>query len=147
VLGLLCRGLQRAGRGKKLIEAAELLARGHLQIDRDDDLDDQPHDDQANALAALGLVLDGEGTPPVPEDEFHLWPEHERALHCYLACQSQWRRDFGDRIGLDYQGVQAVIARRFRLQGSEADELFCQLQAMERAALDEWARQHAARHR
>lgn len=77
-------------------------------------------------------------TPP-----FHLWPEHVPAIELWGAVQTQWRHGFNGPTGLDYAGVRIVIAQRpkWRRRGRR---LFGELQIMERATLEEWARRRDA---
>lgn len=132
--------MRRAGQGKKLSDAARLLARGELTFGAGSEDADRTARDEA--LAAFGLVLEGEAA--VAQDPpFHLWPEHVPALELWGAVQTQWRHGFAGPVGLDYAGVEAAL----RLQStprSERGERFAELRIMERAALEEWARRRAA---
>lgn len=88
----------------------------------------------------MGLVLEA---PPLGSDPrvVYLWPQNIPAWNLWMRVQTQWHcagMD-GRRTGLDYAGVQACmglagIPRKLRA------EVFALLQAMEGAALDEWAR-------
>ncbi|WP_119157431.1 DUF1799 domain-containing protein [Caldimonas tepidiphila] len=118
------------------MEAARLWARGELRTGHDDE--PAPEDRIAAALAAVGLVAEGE---VVRDEPFYLWPEHVAALQLWNQVQTQWRVGLAGRTGFDYPGIEVVMRRRFRLRGREADERFAELQIMERAALAEWARQ------
>ncbi|MDP4300341.1 DUF1799 domain-containing protein [Leptothrix discophora] len=93
----------------------------------------------------------GEGGQPcaIAERErtpWHLWPDNVRAWGIWCAVQTQWRVGMAGATGLDYAGVWRVIesagiARRRR------DAVFESLQAMERVALEEWARKGSQRAR
>lgn len=81
------------------------------------------------------------GLPPGYEEElaeggaeiFEYWPENEDALCAFLLCQTQWvYHGMGGRIGLNYSGVELVIARH---KFDNPDEVFCDVQRMEFAAL------------
>ena len=71
---------------------------------------------------------------------FHLWPEHEPALHLWHLVCTQWREGFGGRTGLDYASVQCVL-RDEGLRGKQRRERFAELRVMEFAALAAWAEQ------
>lgn len=53
----------------------------------------------------------------------------------FLACQTQWRTGPAKVIGLDYAGVEVVIARRAM---EVTPETFEGLQVMEYAVLEAW---------
>jgi hypothetical protein len=128
-------GLRRARQGKKLTEAARLLARGELDVTTDHT--ESPDDEQDAALAAFGLQLaDDDRTR---DRTFCLWPEHRRVLDLWFRVQTQWRVGMAGPTGLDYQGVEAAI-RMSRLAGPRrVPVLLADLQIMERAALAAWA--------
>lgn len=133
----------RQGQGKKLAEAARLLARGEL-TSTDHDAPPEDSDDQAaSALAAFGLVaVDprgrelGHGRPI-----FHLWPEHQAAFDLFLLCSTQWRHGAMGATGLDYAGIEALIRLRRLARPRHVPRLFAELQVLERATLAEWSRQ------
>jgi hypothetical protein len=131
-------GLRRARQGKKLTEAARLLARGELDVTTDHT--ESPDDEQDAALAAFGLRLDDDDAH-TRDRTFHLWPEHRRVLDLWFRVQTQWRVGMAGPTGLDYQGVEAAI-RMSRLAGPRrVPVLLADLQIMERAALAAWAEQ------
>ena len=132
--------MRRQGQGKKLIEAARLLARGDLHLPSHDDA--PPEQEINDALAAFGAVLDDSAAPP-EEEPFWLWPEHAPALDLWFAVQTQWRYSFAGATGLCYAGVQATMEQR-RVRSSRRSRLFGELQTMERAALAVWAERRAA---
>jgi hypothetical protein len=128
------------GQGKKLIEAARLLARGELTLHSDAD---DPPSDLDDALAAFGLVLDDDPDDP----RFHLWGENREALHTWLGVQTQWRVGMGGPTGLDYAGVEAYLRMRAVRAPARRARLLLELQVMERATLEEWQRMQAERDR
>lgn len=131
----------RPGQGKKLIEAARLLARCELTLHSDAD---EPPSDLDEALAAFGLVADvGDSGPPL----FHLWPEHREALDFWFGVQTQWRVGMAGATGLDYAGVEAYLRMRQVAAPARRVRLLHELQVMERATLDEWHRMAAERDR
>lgn len=119
---------------KKLSEAARLLARGQLRFD--DDRTASPEVEIDRALALLGLYV--EGGISLDSDEFWLWPENEEPFLFWLSVQTQWNVGMGGPTGLNYQGVEICMRRR-AIRAGERNRLFELVQAMERAALDEWA--------
>lgn len=69
-------------------------------------------------------------------DAFEVMPANWAALGAWLACETQWTTAGGGMagliwLGLNYAGVDVVL-RRLGLQ----DDVFVDLQVMERAALD-----------
>jgi hypothetical protein len=132
VLPVLSQGCR--GSRKKLSEAARHLARGHLRFD--DERAASPEVEIDRALALLGLYV--EGGISLDSDEFWLWPENEQAFLFWLSIQTQWQVGMAGPTGLNYQGVEICMRRR-PVPPRERNQLFEQVQAMERAALDEWA--------
>lgn len=126
-------GVRRARQGKKLTEAARLLARGELDVTTDHA--ESPDDEQDAALAAFGLQLAERGQDRV----FHLWPEHRRVLDLWFSVQTQWRVGMAGPTGLDYQGVEACIRMSRIAPPRRVPTLLAELQIMERAALAAWA--------
>jgi len=123
------------------MEAARLWARGELRTD--DDTEPRPEDLASAALAAFGLFAEGGAEAAVRDEPFYLWPEHVAALQLWGAVQTQWRVGMAGPTGLDYVGVEALLRLR-GIRGRERVERFAELQAMERAALEEWARRRDA---
>lgn len=74
------------------------------------------------------------------ELDFLVEKDNWKTLLVFLACQTQWKRDFvgmdGTLVwkGLDYPGI-AVVIRMQGYRGQEAREIFDGLQVMEAAAL------------
>ncbi len=120
-----------------------MLARGELDLHTHADPPPESDDEAAAALAAFGLALDDDlGRPR--EQVFRLWPEHVRTLEVWLACATQWRVGPLGATGLDYAGIEAMFRIRRLADEQDAPQLFHELQLMERATLNEWARQRAA---
>lgn len=71
------------------------------------------------------------------EDEsFEVWPENAETVATFMALQTQWRiGPMGGYLGLDYPGMQSVLAMRGVKKGKAQRRMFDDLQAMERAAL------------
>lgn len=136
------------GQGKKLSEAARLLARGELQIGLEPETTTSTTDAEEldESLAAFGLVLE---QPPADDrpPPYYLWPEHEPVLGLWLQVQTQWRVGMNGATGLDYAGVQALVAMRQLATPEQLPELIEGLQIMERATLNEWAEQAERRAR
>lgn len=111
-----------------------MQARGQLQIGQGN----EPAADEfmAEALASLGLYCEDENV--VDEEEFWLWPENEEAWWLWCAVQTQWVVGMAGPVGLSYPGVEACLRMR-GLPALKVPELFGLIQAMESAALEEWA--------
>lgn len=110
------------------------MARGHLRFP--DTGQPEPDDAVTDALAAFGL----ETQDAVPaDDDFYLWPENVAIFNLWLAVQTQWNTDTGQRTGLDYAGVVACMGV-MQLRKKDRQEHFYCLQQMERATLDEWSK-------
>jgi hypothetical protein len=93
--------------GKKLAEAARLLARGDLN-DGNEDKKDAEHLDTVAEVFGLDL----EGAARRSARIFWLWPENVLAWNVFLACGTQWRHGFGGPTGLDYSGVEHVMRQQ-----------------------------------
>lgn len=109
-----------------------LWARGDLRIPDPDEPEPEVFLD--DAFKAFKLVPEGDLDV---EEAYALWPENIRAFNLWLSVQTQWHTDSGYRTGLDYQGVEICI-RNFGIPRKLRSEYFLTLQALERAALDEW---------
>ena len=74
------------------------------------------------------------------EEPIEVWPEHERAMGFFIDyCQTQWRAaGMGGYTGLDYTAVLAAIQFE-EPDKAQAKELFEQIRAIERGALEELA--------
>lgn len=68
-----------------------------------------------------------------------VWPENWPAFTLFCTVQTQWRHASGGMgaaaTGLDYAAVLAVMAR-MKLSDEAHDDLFADLQVLERAALE-----------
>lgn len=78
------------------------------------------------------------------DSRFGVWAENVEVLNMFLRLGTQWRYRpdaLGGRrpAGFDYAGVAAALALMGVKRGRRA-EVFSDLQEMELAALDEWAR-------
>jgi len=112
------------------------MARGQLQFEAEGR--SKPSDEIAEALAAFGLQCEDDTI--LDEDEFWLWPENEGALAFWCAVQTQWTVGMAGVIGLNYSGVESCMRMR-GISKRERPALFALIQAMERAAMNEWAAQ------
>lgn len=121
------------GQGKKLTEAARLLARRELYIPGQED--DEQNDQVDEALAAFGLVADRSGAAQPADDEFALWPEALPVFNLFQACSTQWRHGPMGPTGFDYMGIRCSPAFR-RLARDQRESVFEDLCIMERAWLD-----------
>jgi uncharacterized protein YbdZ (MbtH family) len=111
------------------------LAGGQLRFPA---ADDSPAAERLEADAAgFGFYVVGDDRPV--EEQFYLWPENCGIWELWLSVQTQWHTDNGIRTRLDYTGVQVVMNNH--PIGKNRLTYFKTLQAMEFAALDEWAKQ------
>jgi hypothetical protein len=93
-------------------------------------------------MAAFGLVEDAATTDTAAAgDVVYLWPCNVRVWGIWQRIQTQWRSGMGGREGLDYHGVCAYLREVERIKPRRFADAFKCLQAMEFAALDEWAKQ------
>ena len=111
------------------------MARGQIEFG-ESKKDDEDHAD--DALAALGLCI--EGGLELEQDEYWLWPENDEAFSIWLAIQTQWNVGMAGATGLLYPGVETFLRMR-GLKKKIRQEMFLLIQLMERACLEEWARQ------
>ncbi len=82
-------------------------------------------------------------------DDYEVWDVNWTSLKAFLACDTQWRISVAFhrgaevrrvRHGLDYSGVDVVLARLYgHLKAKARRVLFEDLMAMEAAALDAFA--------
>ncbi len=111
------------------------MARGQIEFGSSERADT----DRANdALAALGLYA--EGGLELKQDEYWLWPENDEAFGFWLSVQTQWNAGMGGATGLNYPGVETCLRMR-GLKKKARQQMFLLIQMMERACLEEWARQ------
>lgn len=128
--------------GKKLAQAARLWASG--QLDTHQDARDD-HDHETDALAIFGLVADAatddDAADKPPANTFYLWPECVPLWGIWQRCQTLWRCGMNGRDGLDYAGLTAYLREVERIKPRAFVESFRCIQAMEIAALNEYAKQ------
>lgn len=105
----------------------EFEGAGHAEVEHAND-----------ALAALGLQVDGDLV--TQQDEYWLWPENDEAFGFWLSIQTQWNAGMGGATGLNYPGVEVCLRLR-GLRKKVRQHMFLLIQMMERACLEEWARQ------
>ena len=65
---------------------------------------------------------------------FEIWPENWPAFALFCKVQTQWRVGMAGPTGLDYTPLLALMAR-MNLSDADHDELFDDVQTLERAAL------------
>ena len=65
-----------------------------------------------------------------------IWPEQEEVYTLFRALDTQWDYSFDGRTGFKYQ-VLPELWRRLRIPPERRDQVFIDLQVMERAALEE----------
>lgn len=73
--------------------------------------------------------------------EPEVWPDCWPAVRVFIAMDTQWRSGMGGPTGLDYAALPEVW-RRLKVPPSERDDLFADLQVLERAALGEMRKRH-----
>ncbi len=78
-------------------------------------------------------------------DTFFLWPCNVQLWSLWWRIQTQWVVDDGRKSGLNYESVIKYLKEVVRIRPRKMPEVFCCLQAMERAAIDEWDKQRAER--
>jgi hypothetical protein len=64
-----------------------------------------------------------------------IWPEHEEVYSLFRALDTQWDCGAGGPIGFKYQ-VLPELWRRLKISPERRDQVFFDLQVMERAALE-----------
>lgn len=67
-------------------------------------------------------------------DAVQVWPDNLPAVTVFLAMSTQWRMGAVGPTGLDY-GALREVWQRTRTPPSQRDEVFAQLQIIEREAL------------
>lgn len=125
--------MARRGQPKKLTDAARHWAGANA-----------PRGDVAADLRAQGIPEEALATLPEPSDPdcdvCEVWEDNWPAVLAFLACQTQWRREFAGMSGvlvwqgLDYPALISVI-RLHGHRGQSALAIFEQVQVMEGAAL------------
>jgi len=92
-------------------------------------------------MAAFGLVADVPDAASSSSDKVYLWPCNVRVWGLWQPIQTLWRSSMGGREGLDYSGLAVYLREVARIKPRHFTETFQLIQAMESAALDEWAKQ------
>jgi hypothetical protein len=92
-------------------------------------------------MAVFGLVADVPDDTPSTGDKVYLWPCNVRVWGLWQRIQTLWRSNAGGREGLDYSGLAVYLRSVARIKPRHFAETFQLIQAMETAALDEWAKQ------
>lgn len=81
-------------------------------------------------LKAFGLYVELE-----EPESFDVYEENEQAIDAFLAVSTQWKfNPAGHPIGLDYQGVQALLGL---YEIEDKKQVFLDMQIMERTVLKE----------
>lgn len=132
------------GQGKKLAQAARLWARGQLQTSTLNQSESDADEAFDEALAAFGLQRSEAGdsdaaAPDVVQDVFYLWPCNVLVFRLWGKLRTQWRAGPVGHTGLDYASVIAYMRSVARIPSKQWNDTFAGLQAMEAAALQEWA--------
>ena len=68
-------------------------------------------------------------------ESVEVWPENHTAFNLFCTMQSQWYVGAAGATGLNYLVLLALMAR-MKLSDEDHDDLFADLQVLERAALD-----------
>lgn len=68
------------------------------------------------------------------DDAFEVWPENWQAVELFTILETQWYVGLGGATGLNYL-VALELIDRMKLDQTDADLLFADLRAMEKAAL------------
>ena len=89
----------------------------------------------------MGLEVQASDAPREPDPIYYIWPENVPLWSLWFRLQTQWRIGAGGREGLDYAGVSAYMQNVARIKPRHFAQAFACIQAMECAALDEWAKQ------
>ncbi|MGY8903204.1 MAG: DUF1799 domain-containing protein [Burkholderiales bacterium] len=122
--------------GKKLAQAARLLARGDL-LNEQEAKQHASNQELDTALAAFGLFAEGPAASPAALPTFSLWPENLPLWQFWMQLQSQWRVGLQGPEGLDYAGVWSVLNNTVRPR--QRRRYFSAIQAMEFASLQGYA--------
>jgi hypothetical protein len=135
---------------KKLAQVARIQARGLLHLPRNNEAQDDASDaaEFDEALAAFGLQPAEQGDAPQGEGDLqpcYLWPCNVRTFKVWQGVQTQWRTSSGmdglHRTGLCYTAVYTYMREVLRIRPTKRywHEVWAGLQAMEIAAINEWA--------
>ena len=97
-------------------------------------------------MKALGLTPDmlaGGAATEAAASEVTVWPELAPALELFCSLQTQWRTGVAGPTGLDYGALTPPLLTALGLTARRLRELWPDLQAMERAALELFAERSA----
>ena len=72
---------------------------------------------------------------------YYIWPENVRLWQIWQHCQTLWRVGVQGREGLDRPGLWTQLHEVDRIKPRKSKEVWGCMLAMERAALDVWAKQ------
>lgn len=78
------------------------------------------------------------------EQTVEIWPDCLPAFNVFQAMSTQWRISMNGPTGLDYN-VLPELWKRLGIKKKDRDQVFADLQEMERAALTVMARQREMR--
>jgi hypothetical protein len=123
------------------MEAARLWARGELTNEH---TDDQSAAEVDEAMAAFGLVREGDVVPK--RAPFYLWPDNLEAWALFIACNGEWRGG-QHREGLDKPGVEIVMRDICDIPPRRRRQRMRDIHLMEGAALKAWGELRAEQSR
>lgn len=87
------------------------------------------------------MLAEGFKAEDYEEEPLGVWAENWEAVAFFIdCCGTQWRHGFGGPTGLDYTAVLAAL-RTLRLPRDRFQELYADVRTLERAALEEMARE------
>lgn len=100
----------------------------------------------AENMRALGLTPDQlqQAEGPASAGPIELWPDLADAFDLFLALQTQWRTGVAGPTGLDYSALTTPVLTALGCTARRLRELWPDLQAFERAALELFAERAAA---
>lgn len=93
----------------------------------------------AAELAAFGLSP----ADYAAETPIEVWPEHWPAFQLFATAQTQWTVGFGGPVGLHYPSLYPLIDRHAGQDATQWQELFADIQTLEREALSIFREQAA----
>ena len=125
---------------KKLALGVRLWASGQLETPHEADDADEEVDAAMVAFNLQRETSDEEDAEPDYET-YYLWPCNVEVWSLWWRIQTQWRVGAQGREGLNYPGVTDYLRNVARIRPRKMAQVYGCIQAMERAALDEWAKQ------
>lgn len=87
------------------------------------------------AATAIGLRM---RRAPMVCEALYLWPENVRSWNLFQAMSTQWMVGIAGATGLSYPGVE-VVMRKARVKRRDEENVFHEIQCMERATLSAWS--------